>query len=194
MAVKFPQFDTRLGGGNDLWDTPAASVVLQADYFSPPAAPQTFFKTLGGIITATAVIAKGFKNEPFFGSITLSGSVSGVIKLAMAVGGSLTPAGGLRKKPLVRRLGSVTVQGGLRKKTLRRLLASIAVSGAARRKALRRLVGAITPTAIFTERTSVRVSLSGSLAPLGAVARSFIPVFVGPAKPHIRRFLTYLGR
>lgn len=194
MAVKFPEQDTRLGGGSDLWDTPAARTVLLADYFPTSSGPQTFYKALGGTLTATAAAFKSFKSEAFSAAITMSGALTTRLLFIVSFGGTITAAGTVRKGTKRRLLASIPLFGNLRKGTKRRLLGAITAAGALRRSIRRRLQSSLTFTGVYSERTTTRKALLGQMTPQGAASGVKQGQAGGVVQSAARRFLTFLGR
>lgn len=154
---------TRLGS--------SASGSILKGFFEAPTGSTTFFKTLAGILTSSAVANKRSKDDTKVGSITLSGTLTQQIKFGKAVAGSLTLASTALVKRVRKQLkGTLTGLGAVRKRTQRATAGSVALAASIARRTRRRVTGTLTPSGIYADALVFFKTLAGSSTAVGTAS------------------------
>jgi len=133
-----------------------------------------------GSLTAGGMLSR-LTGKPTTGSVTGAGTL--VRQAVKAVLGSLTGAGivGAIRTRLLSLAGSLTASGGLVRRTGRNVTGSLTGSGSQLRQTAKRAAGSITGSATLARLRLVLLSLAGSLAASGGVARQVGKLTAGTA-------------
>jgi hypothetical protein len=129
------------------------------------------------------------------GSITMSGSLSRRVALAVGLQGSITAAGVVTKLTRKAFSGSITAAGAVLKRTRKVFTGSITGTGALVRKTRKQLGGVLTLAATCVLRYSTSVAKSGSITAVGNLATQFYAYVASTSAVQRLTHLTrYFGR
>lgn len=150
--------------------TPAGAVIRQ-----------TQKRVAGAVAPAGQVIKQTARKVA--GSITPAGAV--VRQVARTLAGAISPSGTLAALKIAIRVvaGAITPAGTLTKRTNKTPSGTVPSSGTITKQAARQLAGSITPTGTLATLKATLRTVTGSIAPAGALRRALSRTVTGAVAP-----------
>jgi hypothetical protein len=157
----------------------AAQLAAKGFFDQAPAGPTTFYKTITGLISASAIARKRSDGGLLSGTITMAGVLTERLRFGKTVVGSITQSGIIRRKTSKRVLGSVTGSGIVRKKTSHKVAGVLTIAATIVKKTKHKVTGGLAVAGSLFDRWSTRKATSGSLSATGSTSTTYFNMTLG---------------